>query len=154
MELREEKSKLLEMEIEGFRNKVEEEYDQREQKHDLSKEILKLKVENGNIQARMEKLLKKLDQKKAIEIELKTIREDKSRLEEEIRKIHKETSEYKELFLKLKEEKIRLESQNINLESKLHSLVKDNEALEKNLGRFQSENSNFKSSTNETFSEL
>ena len=50
--------------------------------------------------------------------------------------MHQESSEQKELYLKVKEEKIRLESQTINLESKLNSLIKDNEALEKNLSRF------------------
>ena len=55
------------MEIEGFRNKVEQDYDQREQKHDLNKELLKLKVENGNLQTKIEKLIKKLEQKKVLE---------------------------------------------------------------------------------------
>ena len=40
------------------------------------------------------------------------------------------------MYLRVKEEKIRLESQTINLESRLQSLLKDNEALEKNLNRF------------------
>lgn len=36
---------LLEEEIDGLRNKVESDYDQRDQKLDLNKEILKLKYE-------------------------------------------------------------------------------------------------------------
>ena len=142
------------MEIEGFRNKVEQDYDQREQKHDLNKELLKLKVENGNLQTKIEKLIKKLEQKKVLEQELRGLKDDKSKLEEEVRKTHRETSEQKDLYLRVKEEKIRLESQTINLESRLQSLLKDNEALEKNLNRFQAENSSIKYSSNESFSDL
>ncbi|CDW80227.1 protein hook homolog 3 [Stylonychia lemnae] len=150
IDLKEQKIRLLEDEIDGLRNKVDLDYDQREQKHDMNKEILKLKIEKDQQREKLEKLIKKLEQKKTIEADLKTNKEEKLKLEEEIRKVHREKADEREQSLKLQEEKIRLQSQVMDFELKLSSLSKDNDTLEKNLRQIQDENQHVRSSNNET----
>eukprot|EP00347_Sterkiella_histriomuscorum_P015629 403356306 len=147
LELRNQKVHLLEEEIDGLRNKVEQDYEQRDQKLDLNKEILRLKYEKDQQKEKLEKLIKKLDSKKVLELDIKNVKEEKSKLDDEIRKLYAEKSEDKEQSFQLKEEKIRLQSQVRDLELKLNALQKDNETLDKNMQNLQLENSQAKSTS-------
>lgn len=75
---------------------MEQDSDQRDQRLDLNKEILRLKFEKDQQREKMEKILKKLEAKKALEADYKLLKEEKLKQEEDIRKLYSEKSEEKE----------------------------------------------------------
>lgn len=75
---------------------MEQDSDQRDQRLDLNKEILRLKFEKDQQREKMEKILKKLEAKRALEADYKLLKEEKLKQEEDIRKLYSEKSEEKE----------------------------------------------------------
>jgi hypothetical protein len=128
--LKEQKIQSLEQDL---GTAVEAESEDREVNHDLNKECLRLRLERQQIEEQLEKALKKIGKKKAVEAQLSQIREEKLRLEEEIRRLHKEKSDEKEHHLKVIEDKIKIQADKNDIENRLNGLIKDNQTLEHNL---------------------
>ena len=76
----------------------------------MNRELLKVKIERDGLRERLEKVVKKLESKKALEAEVKGLKEAKARCEEEVRQLHKERASDKEKYFVLSEEKIKLQS--------------------------------------------
>ena len=96
-------------------------------------QCLRLGMERQQIQEQLERALRKVEKKRAVEEEMGKVREEKQRLEEEIRRIHKEKADEKELHLRFVEEKIKIQADKIDIETKYNTLVKDNQTLESKL---------------------
>ena len=131
--LKDQKLHSLESDLDFARSAVEAESEDREVNHDLSKECLRLGMERQQIQEQLERALRKVEKKRAVEEEMGKVREEKQRLEEEIRRIHKEKADEKELHLRFVEEKIKIQADKIDIETKYNTLVKDNQTLESKL---------------------
>ena len=128
--LKDQKLHSLESDLDFARSAVEAESEDREVNHD---QCLRLGMERQQIQEQLERALRKVEKKRAVEEEMGRVREEKLRLEEEIRRIHKEKADEKELHLRFVEEKIKIQADKIDIETKYNTLVKDNQTLESKL---------------------
>lgn len=109
-----------------LRGAVEAESDEREDKHDLSRECLRLKLEREEVQTLLDKAMKKIDKLKEKEGEYSRGKEDRAKLEEEVRRAGRERAEQKEAELRVTEEKIRIQAEKVELETRIVGLIKDN----------------------------
>jgi hypothetical protein len=125
--LKDQKLHSLESDLDFARSAVEAES---EVNHD---QCMRLGMERQQIQEQLERALRKVEKKRAVEEEIGRVREEKQRLEEEIRRIHKEKADEKELHLRFVEEKIKIQADKIDIETKYNTLVKDNQTLESKL---------------------